>query len=65
MTLTHHDTGMSASFCHWQELTDQYARQLDGLQRREPGAAAALMITRREIEICRLDVESHGATGSH
>ena len=65
MTSIPHDTGMSPSFCHWQKLTDRYARQLDDLQRREPGAAAALVITGREIERCRRDVESHGATGSH
>ncbi|VTU26849.1 hypothetical protein [Variovorax sp. PBL-E5] len=34
--------GISPAFHHWQVLTDAYARQLEALRRREPGASAAL-----------------------
>ena len=57
--------GMSLSFCQWQELTKLYASQLDALARHEPGAALALARTQRDLEICRKEVESHGATGWH
>ena len=65
MTLDHHHTGMSPSFCHWQELTDLYARQLDDLQRGAPGASVALSLTLRELETCRLEVQAKGPIGWH
>lgn len=57
--------GMSSSFCQWQALTELYALQLNALARYEPGAARALARTQRELEACRSEVESHGATGWH
>ena len=61
--MTIQPSGMSDAFCHWQMLTDRYARQLEALRRLEPGAAIALSDTQRLIEACRLDVQAHGATG--
>ncbi len=60
-----HNPGMSSSFCHWQELTERYARQMDDLRLREPGASEALLLTGRELELCRIDVQTHGAAGLH
>ncbi len=59
MTPAH--TGMSFSFCRWQDLTDRFADQMIALARQEPGAAAALKVIRIEIEQCRVDVQAHGA----
>ncbi len=41
--------GMSPDFHHWRNLTDAYARQLDALERREPGASAGLRLIGIEL----------------
>ena len=40
---------MSPDFHHWRNLTDAYARQLDALERREPGASAGLRLIGIEL----------------
>ena len=34
--------GISTAFRHWQQLTDDYVKQLEALQRRQSGALATL-----------------------
>lgn len=47
--LSREEAGISPAFHRWQDLTDAYARQLDALRRREPGALAALTRISRDL----------------
>jgi len=43
---------MSPAFHRWQGLTDAYAKQLESLSRREPGASARLQQIGIQLAAC-------------
>jgi hypothetical protein len=50
---------MGVAFRQWQELTDAYARQIEALARRIPGAAAEAKRLAQAMK--RLEMEFHEA----
>jgi hypothetical protein len=60
LLLRHEGQGISPAFHHWQDLTDAYARQLEALRRREPGASAALTRISKDLAEFQKDAQHLG-----
>ena len=52
--MQHEDMALGTTFSDWSELTEQYAKGMEALRRREPGASARMM------EIARLMTQYSG-----